>query len=99
MSFFQLEATPLLVGAAPGEPFAPAPADHILVFTLQYATENHASQSARHHGFVHARVLLAYAAAPPPRDMESVKVVPWTAWGQRNTRFTDKLEARARYAR
>ena len=111
VSFFQLESTPLLARPPAGAPFAPEAGHHVVVFTLQYATADHARASGRFHGFVHARAMLAYAedhgtgavgegVAEGVGEGEGVgRVVPWTEWGPRNTRFMDSQESRARYAR
>ena len=99
VTFFQLETTPLLARAPPGEPFAPTPADHVLVFTLQYATADHARLSPRYQGFVHARALLAHVPEGPPPAVGDAPTVAWDAWGPAHTRFASGLPWRARYAR
>ena len=86
VTFFQLETTALLARAPPREPFAPAPADHVLVFTLQYATADHARLSPRYQGFVHARALLAHVPEGPPPAEGDAPTVPWDAWGPAHTR-------------
>ena len=101
LSFFQLEATPLLASVPHDRPFIPSPEQNIVVFTLQYATMDHTQVTSRFLGFVHAHHLMSHLAGrdQPPERLEDVEVVPWMEWGPENTRIIKNAYSRATYAR
>ncbi|KAI8977790.1 hypothetical protein BD414DRAFT_495635 [Trametes punicea] len=85
MSHFQLETTPLLGELPRGSPFTAAPESHIVVFTMQYVTDNHRRTSSQYVGFVHSHYLRSCLNAQI--EGESPSPTPWAEWGPKNVRI------------